>query len=302
MAPAFRYDKLLTAIAWLLPVVLVLLGWQYVRLLHALPEVPPAALAGGKAAVLPDVTRGTIAWEVFRAETRVAPAAAGGLANRFRLIGTFFVYPSTEAADDPASRKAIILDAKSKQESITQEGGQLDDVVLTKVLRDHVTIRRGTEEVDLWLSFSGPSSETATGTNAVAENVAAQGAVPVAGRFGQRVSERHWQLERQKLLDYYRELMDEPDRLVAVFDSLKPLYDENRRISGYELGVEGEGKFFAEMGLREGDVVRKVNSVPMTNRARAEYFLRQFVERGANAFVIEVERSGKAEKFIYQVR
>jgi len=40
----------------------------------------------------------------------------------------------------------------------------------------------------------------------------------------------------------------------------------------------------------------------MTSRNRAEYFISEFVADRANAFVIEIERAGKAEKFVYQVR
>ena len=42
--------------------------------------------------------------------------------------------------------------------------------------------------------------------------------------------------------------------------------------------------------------------VAMTNRRRAEYFIRQFVESGANAFVFDIERNGTSDKFIYQIQ
>jgi hypothetical protein len=40
----------------------------------------------------------------------------------------------------------------------------------------------------------------------------------------------------------------------------------------------------------------------MTNRRRAEYFIKEFVKDRANAFVLDIERGGKPHKLIYQVR
>ena len=119
---------------------------------------------------------------------------------------------------------------------------------------------------------------------------------------GKMVGENSWVFNRQRLLDYYQELRDEPERLVKVFDSLKPLYTPDRRITGYHLGIEGEADFFEAAGMKEGDIVRAVNDVPMTNRRRAEHMISQFVTDQANAFVIEIERNGAPARLVYEVR
>ncbi len=118
---------------------------------------------------------------------------------------------------------------------------------------------------------------------------------------GRQVSENRWVFSRQKLLEYYGQLRDEPERLVKVFDSLKPVYTDDRKISGYRLKAEGERAFFDAVGLREGDVIRSVNSIKMTNRRRAEMMIRDFVENRSSAFVFEVERDGKPQRQIYSV-
>jgi len=89
---------------------------------------------------------------------------------------------------------------------------------------------------------------------------------------------------------------------VALFDSLKPVYEEAGGIEGYRVGIEGEGGFFEAAGLVEGDVVRRVNSMRMTNRRRAEYFIGEFVADRANVFVLDIERGNEKKKLIYQVR
>ena len=83
---------------------------------------------------------------------------------------------------------------------------------------------------------------------------------------------------------------------------IKPLYTEDGKINGYQLGIEGEADFFHSVGIAENDIVRSVNSIDMTNRRRAEFFLHEFVNDRANAFVLEVERNGEVRKLIYQMR
>ena len=56
------------------------------------------------------------------------------------------------------------------------------------------------------------------------------------------------------------------------------------------------------MGLRQGDVVRRVNSLHMTSQKRAEYFIGEFVKGGLGAVVLDIERDGRPEKLVYLVK
>jgi type II secretory pathway component PulC len=259
-------------------------------------EVPASAWPAGA----PDVSG---PWDVFQGApvAPTAPGAGGAMARRYRLAGTFFSY-GEHVSDE---RRAILDDLSSGRQHIVGEQSQLDDVTVVRIFRDRVVLQAGDRREELWLSFVRRPSTAATGTAAgvgAAEEGAGAGGEP-PNRFGiSRVGENRWVFDRASMLAYYQELMDEPVRLAQVFDSLKPLYDEQRRITGYQLGMEGEEAFFEAAGWREGDIVRSVNSIPMTNRRRAEYFIKEFVADRANAFVIEVERDGDASKLIYQLR
>jgi type II secretory pathway component PulC len=128
---------------------------------------------------------------------------------------------------------------------------------------------------------------------------------PEAGttnRFGRQLGERRWVVRRPAVLEYYQELLDQPERMVAVFDSLKPVFDERHKVAGYLLGVEGEADFFSAAGLHEGDIVRRVNSMPMTSRRRAEFLINEFLQNRMSAVVLEIERDGRPAKLVYEVR
>ncbi len=301
MAPASRFPQP-AWIPWAAALLAVALGLAlFVRNPGGRsPATVPTGAQPAAAAWKDPTTLAGSDWSLVSPAAGPAAASTGALAARFRLAGTFLEYGDETA---PAHRKAVLDDTKTGVQSILGEGDALDSVLVARVFIDHVTLRSGSHEEDLWMTFArvGSSAGSAsTGTLAAATGAPPEGA---ANRFGgQRVGENRWTFERAGLINYYRELMDQPERLVKVFDSLRPLYDDQKKITGYELHVEGEPEFFDAVGFREGDVVRKVNSMDMTNRRRAEFFIKQFVEGRSTAFVIEIERDGQAQKLVYQAR
>ncbi|MFH1476545.1 MAG: hypothetical protein ABIH24_03510 [Verrucomicrobiota bacterium] len=231
-----------------------------------------------------------------------AAANLGPLAQRFRLAGTFFAASSYQQ-----SRKAIIDDIRQKTQCLVGEGDNLDqNIMVVTIFRDRVVLRDSnpglaeSRDEQLWLSFAG-GNKPATSANR-SETDSAQGqADATLVRFGKRTGERRWMLERNAVLRYYQELLNNPDRLAKVFESLKPVYQAGK-IAGYTLDIEGEGEVFRAFGLKQGDVIRQVNSMPMISQSRAEYFINEFVKNRVNGFVIDIERETKPEKMIYLVR
>lgn len=231
-------------------------------------------------------------WSVFQ-KRGTARAGISDPGKRFRLAGTFFVYQE----GSPDTRKAVLDDLRDKTQRIVKENDDMGGVSVVRILRDSVLLRGSDgQEEELVLGFS-----TITGT--VGQGAPAQKAGGPSNRFGgKQIGEKSWVFSRSALLDYYQELRDEPQRLLAVFDSLKPQYNDKHKITGYKLGIEGEREFFDASGLQEGDTVLKVNDTPMTNRRQAERFISDFVNGRASAFVLDVDRGGTPQKLIYQTK
>jgi type II secretory pathway component PulC len=280
----------------------VISGLIFVRTFRALStvdprnEVPHKVGAGGMVFSSAPVTG--ILWNAMtgRSVTEAAPGQTG-TAEPFRLAGTF----SVENGAGAPRRKAILDDLRKREQYIAGEGQQIGDVTVSKVYYDHVTLQgvSGTREV--WLEFA---SRNQTRPDAGQSNqVVAAGDTGGTNRFDCiQVGENRWQFSRKPLMDYYQELLDEPERMVAIFDTMKPVRDERNKITGYVVGVEGEKDFFDAVGLRQGDIVRTVNSVPMTNRKRAEFFIDEFLKDNMSAVVMDVERGGQTVKQVYQLR
>ncbi len=228
-----------------------------------------------------------IDWARIRAERGEAPPAAGALAQRFRLAGTFFTLE-----DDGSETRKAVLDAGAGGQHIVGEGGAVEDVVVACILRDRVVLRQGGEEAELWLGFT-----------AAAGGPGADGAGVGEGPFGrEQTGERSWAFSREALQAYYRDVLNDPGRLLAMFDAMQPLRGDDGRIEGYRLQMGSERDLYTAAGLRDGDVVRKVNGMRMTSRRRAEYFIGEFARDRSNAFVLDIERDGDPMKMVYQVR
>ena len=299
MARYFTHDWL-RGLSWAgIIAALALAGW-YSRLYARLPVQEPK-VSSAQSTV-------TLAWPappldadvlldgaVFKKRVSEQPAVnLGPLARRFRLAGTFFAIGGNQQ-----SRKAIIDDLQRKEQQLVAEGDLLDQSVsVVSIFPERIIVRAGGVDEELRLSFAknrplpGVTNQNDQMTAAASE---------MLNRFGKRVGETRWVLKREELLKYYAELLNNTDRLAKVFDSLKPVYRADK-IAGYTLIVEGESDMFSAFGLKQSDVIRTVNKMPMISQSRAEYFIREFVNNRANGFVLGIEREGKPQQLIYLVR
>jgi type II secretory pathway component PulC len=100
------------------------------------------------------------------------------------------------------------------------------------------------------------------------------------------------------MMAYFNEIKVRPERIGAVFDTLAPVWytDENdgkQKIEGYRVEICGEEDFFKAVGFKEGDIVREVNGIRMTNRYAAEELIRRFVYGDLHFAHIKMERDGE---------
>lgn len=273
----------------------------FVSAYRRLPGPPPPRVVLESAPVWPsDSPPSAEDWTVFQPALAPTTAELSPLARRFRLAGTFFSFAEE---GDPAvsARLAILDDLGKKQQFLVHEQDDLEDVQVARIGPDHVVLESRGQQETLWLSFFGSKEEgqrpstAATGTAPPEEPPLEQ------NRFGRRVGETRWVLSRQALLDYYQELANDPERIAALFLTMKPDYRENA-IAGYVVDIEGEKDFLNAVGLKQNDVIRRVNSMNMTSQRRAEYFIGEFLQNRVSAVVLDIEREGQPQKLIYLIR
>ncbi len=294
MTFASRYHSLLHGLRLPALVAVLLMGGTYWFLQSHLPRASDSRSALDPVPPewpeLPEEV--VVGWSSFRGNGESVALGQPDFVKDFRFAGTFFL----SGSGGTEIRKAVLGIVKEDRQVIASEGDEVAGVSVSRIFQDRVVLKRGAETAELRLSFASDAMAEDEAGSVDAETGAA------GSRFGEQIRDDSWVINRSSLLAYYDELLDAPERLLQVFDSLKPLYTEDGKIEGYRLGIEGERKFFDGVGFREGDVVRKVNSLKMTSRNRAEFFIRQVVENELSAVVIDIERDGATRRLVYQVR
>lgn len=250
----------------------------------------------------------TSAWSVVRGSLTETKGQTGPLTGRFRLAGTFFAYPGEQDTDASAgARRAIIDDLEKDQQILVQEGDRMERVEVVRIYRDRAILRDERGEEEIRLSFLSPA---ATGGDQEAANAVESNAplrfedMPAleTSRFGRRIADNRWVLNRDEIMRYADELQADPQRLSAFFLSMQPDYNAEEEIAGFEVDLLGEDALYQAAGLQNGDVVRMVNSMPMTSPARAQYFIREFINGRISALVFDIERGGEEQKLIHLIR
>lgn len=270
---------------------------------QSMPPVEGASMPAAESTADPDARlleglQGQLS--VFRARRQEAVGRSFGAA--FRFAGTFSVYG--HETGEGVFRRAVVAYRPTGKQYIVSEGDEIEAVRVHEIGAQELLLEKGGTIVRL--SLAGVEG-TGTQDEPDARDAGSAGQDTAAGvastsRFGEQTEAGIWRMEREALLAYYEELLDEPERLLQVFDSMQPLYTESGSIEGYRLEPVGEEEFFADVGFQEGDTVRSVNALPMTNRRRAEFFIRQVVENDMSAVVIDLEREGEPVRMVYEIR
>ena len=227
----------------------------------------------------------------------------GTLANRFRLAGTVIDASDDDDTDDTL---AIIDDRTAVRQTIARVGNEIaPGVTLVKISASSIILSSPDGDEEIFME------RTASATKAPPRSPALSDSAETPGDFtkrlgGTEVFPGRWRFERDKVLEYYSELRDEPERLLTIFDTMDPVWiplgdDGDLAIDGYVVNIKGEADFFAAAGLREGDIVKAVNNTHMSNRRRAENFITKFIQGETDTFVLEIERDGKIEKQAYVI-
>jgi len=238
-------------------------------------------------------------WNLFRSGAPVAPPpSTGSLSSRYRLAGVFVMLSSSGRVGGE-NRCAILDDLQSKQQILATEEEQIGPVRVVRVENDHVVLSGGSGEETIYLA-AGTIGDSGKRPVASALN---KPPILESNRFGNRIGETRWEFSRAAVLEYYQEMMDDPERLVSLFMAMEPDRNEAGKVAGYRVNMDvGEKEFYTQMGFQQGDVVRKVNSMRMTSQRRAEYFIGEFVQSRLGAVVIDIEREGQSKKLIYLIK
>jgi type II secretory pathway component PulC len=227
--------------------------------------------------------------------------------KHYQLAGTFLTYAflTGDGAGNPQSSLALVDDLRTGRQLMLREKDSLGAFVVQHIGMDQLTLER---EGQTWvLSLPGLLARRSAGVSSAEaaptgpsrfEDMPALETTP----FGKRIAENQWVIQRQAILDYTGDLLRDPRRTVGLYQSFTQTATSAEEAHGFRVQMKGEQEFLTAMGLGDGDVIRKVNSMEMKNEARAEYLVSEFMKERMSAVVLDIERDGREEKRIYIIR
>lgn len=224
-----------------------------------------------------------------------APNAAekffNAIEKRFRLAGFRL------NARKPGNSSAIIEDREAGLQWMRRKGEKIaDEVSIANVGTNSVALTTPYGLYTLYLSRKGSVGGEVSGDTNTSSSSGQSGAVTRLA--GAEVAPGSWRFRRDDMMAYFNEIKVRPERIGAVFDTLAPIWytdesDGKQKIEGYRVEICGEEDFFKAVGFREGDIVREVNGIRMTNRYAAEELIRRFVYGDLHFAHIKMERDGE---------
>lgn len=290
--------RCLIALTIVVPVVSTIWLWHGYSQRMRLQRATPGSLQVARPVRFQKLSASTeLPWSVLTPSRARMDLQSSSLAAKWRLAGTFFTFPEFGKSEC----KAILDSVADNRQVLVAEGDKLGELEIMRILADHIIVRTPNGQDVLWLSFAS-KHEDAQPIKEISEAAQPTEKPFEKSKFGTRMGERRWVMNRDALMGYYDELREDPERIAKLYVSMKPNYVENGRISGYRVDMVGEEEFFEAAGLKQGDIVKKVNSLEMTSKAKAEYFISEFLQGRLNAVVLDIERDNQPEKLIYLIR
>jgi general secretion pathway protein C len=195
-----------------------------------------------------------------------------------RLVGTVFT-------DVPSDNLAFIEDLGARKQDIYREGDRVKQVLVKRILRQSVVINNG--QRDEVLTMEEPK-ETPGGPGPTARyRPATRPGSPGPGASDYRTLNRE---EIESSMSDLNTLMQQV-RIRPYMEANKP--------AGFLVSDIKPGSIFARMGLRNGDVIRRVNDQAISSPEQAIELYRGLMEGGEIA--LEIKRGQKSEKINYEV-
>jgi general secretion pathway protein C len=247
---------------------------------------PPAAVAPNgpqqAAAVEPESAYAPIyERDVFNA---VKGTAASDAAET-RLSDLNVKLWGTAITADPARSYAIIEDQAARRQALYQVGDSiLDAATLKRVEWDRVILDRdGNEEIlELASAHAPPKAAPA------AKSAAASG-------------ERIRKTADNKFIIDRREVERTVEHLSEVFTQARAVpYFQDGKTVGFRVFAIKPGSVFEKLGLRNGDVIQRVNGVELTDPTKAIALFTELQNEGHIA--VDLQRNKQNKSYSYEIR
>ncbi|HVO84216.1 MAG TPA: type II secretion system protein GspC [Syntrophobacteria bacterium] len=198
-----------------------------------------------------------------------------------KLVGTVFT-------GVPAESLAFIEDLSARKQETYREGDRVKQVLVKKILRQSVIINTGKRDEMLTMEEPEEGSGKPAAPGPTARYQPSRPPAPPPATSSSTTLPRE---EVESSLSDLNQLMQQA-RIRPYLEANKP--------AGFLVSDIKPGSIFAKMGLRNGDVVQKINDQNISSPEQAIELYQGLMEGGGIA--LEIKRGQKSEKINYEVQ
>ena len=168
---------------------------------------------------------------------------------------------------------AIIKDLTKGTKGVYRLGDIIKGFKLTKILQDSATLTKNDQKLILKL-FEG-------------------GAPLPAEEFARKIDENSWMLSADKLTDMVSNINQYAGQIIAF------QHRENGKPSGFRIRHLKQGNDFEKMGIKNGDIIKKVNNLDVNDIS--DVLKTAYKLSDDTTFNVEVERDNQPTILNYQL-
>lgn len=164
---------------------------------------------------------------------------------------------------------AVIEDTKSRKQDLYRVGDSIRNLKITKITENEVILQGAEGPLSLTLSEKLPSSLASLPETEV------------------RVVSR-------------KEIEEAKRNVNQIFSQVRisPFF-KSGKMEGFRVNYIIPGSMVEKMGIRKGDIIKKINGQAIDSPSKIFEFYRKF--GNSNRIVVEIDRYGKNESLVYQV-
>ena len=182
----------------------------------------------------------------------------------------------------------IIEDRSKRKDDLYQKGDKIQDMEVNEIMADSVILIRGAEKIVLYINEKGEETKTKDRTV-----VTASLTVPDFPSL-ENPSPNKWILSKEDLLRATSNVSQIMSGL-----KIKPNFSAGK-MEGFRIDDIDDGSIALKMGIKKGDVVKKINGETIDSPKKIFEFYRN-LER-SNLIQLEVGRGDSTETLTYEIK
>ncbi|MDD5454675.1 MAG: type II secretion system protein N [Candidatus Ratteibacteria bacterium] len=182
----------------------------------------------------------------------------------------------------------IIEDRSKRKDDLYQKGDKIQDMEVSEITDNSVVLIRGTEKMVLYIDESAKDIKT-NETAVAAER-------PTLADFSslENPEPNTWVLSREDVLAATRNI----SQIMSDF-KIKPNFSAGK-MDGFRIDDINEGSIALAMGIKKGDIVKKINGETIDSPKKIFEFYRN-LENSAS-IQLEVSRGDATETLTYEIK